>query len=469
MRKGTHMIGVRPRRHYGRLAVWLMLAVILPAAGLAWGAGQLEYDADPIRYTTTPANDPIARLQQQMAQGRVKLKFDSQHGYLLSVLQQLKIPTSSQMLVFSKTSFQHDLISPETPRALYFNAQTYIGWVQGGSVLEVATVDPQLGAVFYVLPQVESGSPKFVRQTYECLQCHDSGMAGNVPGLMMRSVYPDRTGRPLLTQGTYVTTDQSPLRERWGGWYVTGKHGNQAHMGNMVARSETAPEETNWGSGGNVTDLKRLVDASPYLMKTSDIVALMVSEHQTHTQDLITRANYETRRAMKYQQDLNKELGRPADAEWESVRSRIQSVGEPLLQALLFSGEAPLTEPITGTSGYAEQFSVLGPHDRQGRTLYALDLRHRLFRYPCSYLIYSEAFDGLPAPMKDYLYRRLLEVLNGKDRTPPFAHLTDPDRQAILEILQQTKPDFAAWQAKQAPALLVLTGRGHLHPLCLPS
>src|SRR5579871_5697437 len=302
----------RRRALYG---FWGALTIALPIAVAAKRQDGVEYEEAPIQYSKTAPQDVITRLQEQIARGQVQLTYTPRHGYLEAVLQQLKIPTSSQMLVFSKTSFQHDLISPETPRALYFNAQTYIGWVQGGSVLEVATVDPQLGAVFYVLPQVESGSPKFVRQTYECLQCHDSGMAGNVPGLMMRSVYPDRTGRPLLTQGTYVTTDQSPLRERWGGWYVTGKHGNQAHMGNMVARSETAPEETNWGSGGNVTDLKRLVDASPYLMKTSDIVALMVSEHQTHTQDLITRANYETRRAMKYQQDLNKELGRPADAE----------------------------------------------------------------------------------------------------------------------------------------------------------
>src|SRR5207247_1213252 len=135
----------------------------------------------------------------------------------------------SQTLVFSKTSFQRDFISPQTPRALYFNAHTYIGWVQGAPVLEVATVDPQLGAVFYILNQEPGGKPKFVRQTYECLQCHDSGLTRSIPGHIIRSVYPDAQGQPILSEGTYITTDQSPLKERWGGWYVTGRHGMQRH------------------------------------------------------------------------------------------------------------------------------------------------------------------------------------------------------------------------------------------------
>ena len=438
----------RVGRWGGSILLWTAAGVMLPVVGLAWGGYQLGYDEEPIHYTTTAPQDPIAQLQREMDAGRVKLKYEAQHGYLRSVLQQLKISATSQILVFSKTSFQFDLIAPGSPRALYFNGQTYIGWVQGGPVLEVATVDPQLGAVFYTLAQTEGGTPKFVRQTHNCLQCHDSGMADSVPGFMMRSVYPDRTGRPILTHGTYVTSDQSPMKERWGGWYVTGRHGAQAHMGNMIARSEAAPEQTDWGSGGNVTDLKGIVDTSPYLTRHSDIVALMVSEHQAHTQNLITRANYETRQALSYQHALNKELGRPADAGIESVQSRIKSAGEPLLQALLFSGEVPLTEPVAGTSGYAEQFGTQGQRDAQGRTLYALDLKKRLFRYPCSYLIYSEAFDGLPLPMKEYLYRRLWDILGGSDKSAAFAPLAEADRKAIREILLATKPEFAEWKAK---------------------
>ena len=425
--------------------LWIAGAAVIPAAGLCFGSYQIEYDQDPIRYTATQAQDPVARLQEEIAQGKIKLKYEGRHGYLLSVLQQLKIPLSSQMLVFSKTSFQHELISPQFPRALYFNASTYVGWVRGSNLLELASVDPQLGAVFYVLPQVDSPTPKFIRQTQECLQCHDSGMADNVPGFMMRSVYPDHSGHPILTQGSFVTTDQSPMKERWGGWYVTGKHGAQAHMGNMLARNEAAPEDTDWGAGGNLSSLKELVDTSPYPTRSSDIVALLISEHQTHTQNLITRANHETRKALHYQQALNKEWGRPADTGLESVQSRIKSVGEPLVKALLFSGDPPLSEQVHGNSGFAEWFSAQGAHDKLGRSLFMLDLTHRLMRYPCSYLIYSEAFDALPLQVKEYIYRRLREILSGTDRTSAFAHLSDADRKAVLEILRETRPEFAVW------------------------
>src|SRR5579871_216430 len=294
----------RRRALYG---FWGALTIALPIAVAAKRQDGVEYEEAPIQYSKTAPQDVITRLQEQIARGQVQLTYTPRHGYLEAVLKQLKIPASSQMLVFSKTSFQHDLISPETPRALYFNDNTYIGWVQNGRVLEVATVDPQLGAVFYTLPNTKSDSPHFTRQTYECLQCHDSGMAGSVPGFLMRSVYPDRSGYPILPAGTYVTSDQSPMQERWGGWYVTGTSGSQRHMGNMVAKSEVAPEQTDWGAGSNATDLKHWLDTAPYLSKHSDIVALMVSEHQTHLMNLITRANFETRRALHAEAALNKE------------------------------------------------------------------------------------------------------------------------------------------------------------------
>ena len=207
--------------------------LFFPLALICFGAARRaddDFDHDAIRYRTTAPRDQISVLQKQLDTGRANLLFDSKNGYLLSVLQNLNIPTSSQLLVFSKTSFQRDLISPEHPRALYFNDNTYIGWVQYGSVLEVATTDSQLGAVFYTLSQVETEKPKFERQTYDCLQCHSSSMTEGVPGLMMRSMYTRRDGQPEYGAGSYLTTDQSPLEQRWGGWYVTGKHGNMQHM-----------------------------------------------------------------------------------------------------------------------------------------------------------------------------------------------------------------------------------------------
>ncbi len=420
----------------------------------AFGVGQRDEDSEhpAINYLKTAPNDPIAQLQKRIDSGETKLPYYGRHGYLRSVLDALKIPISSQMLVFSKTSFQHDLISPDAPRALYFNDSVWIGWVQGGSVLEVATSDPQLGAVFYVLEQQPNAKPKFVRQTHECLQCHSTGMTEQIPGFMMRSLYARADGQPEFRAGSLLTTDQSPLSERWGGWYVTGKHGAMRHMGNVFAKGSqevTLDRE----KGANITDLAPFVSTAPYLAKHSDIVALMIAEHQTQTYNLITRANYQTRIALDYDAKLNQEWNRPKNYRSEGVTHRIENACEPLLRALLFVGEAPLTDQVTGTSGFAIEFTRQGAFDKQGRSLRQFDLKTRLFRYPCSYLIYSDAFQGLPLEAKTGVYRRLWEVLTGKDTSKDFAHITDEDKKALREILSDTCPDFAAFTARQNKAI----------------
>lgn len=437
-------IRLKWRQRRGWLApLGLMLgAAALPALGVARLQAQYDSDDPTIQYAKTPANDAITHLQSEIDAGKVKLTFDPARGWLPSVLKALHIPVSSQMLVFSKTSFQHTLISPQQPRALYFDDATYIGWVQGGEVLEVLTIDPQLGSVFYLLPQKPATDPKFIRENDACLECHEGSMTRGVPGNIMRSVYARADGQPELRAGSYITTDQSPFNERWGGWYVTGTSGSQQHMGNVTAKGDDGVVTLDTDRGTNVTDLKPFLDTTPYLARTSDIVALMVVEHQTHVQNLITRANYETRIALKYERELNKELKRPLDYRSDSTTSRIKGVCEPLVRALLFSGEVPLSDPVVGTSGFTQYFSALGPKDSKGRSLRQLDLKRRLFRYPCSYLIYSPAFDSLPAPAKEYVYRRLREVLTDKDQSKEFAHLSSDDRKAILEILTETKLDF---------------------------
>lgn len=411
-------------------------------------AGQREedFEHEAIQYLKSPSNDQIAQLQKAINAGKVRLTYNEKNGYLSSVLAQLKVPVSSQMLVFSKTSFQRERISPNAPRALYFNDGVYVGFVQNAPVLEFTAVDPQLGAVFYVLEQSKTGKPKFLRQNYECLQCHTSSMTASVPGHIMRSVYARPDGQPEFRAGTFLTSDSSPMQERWGGWYVTGKHGKMRHMGNAFARTAGDDVTLDMDKYANVTDLKRLCDTKPYLTGHSDIVALMVIEHQANVQNLITKANYHTRMGLHYDKMLNKELNRPADYRSDSTKSRIQSVCEPLVEAMLFVGENPLTDTVTGLSGFTEQFAAQGPKDKQGRSLRQLDLKKRLMRYPCSYLIYSPEFDALPGEAKDTVYRRLNEILTGKEKSAKFAHLTEADRKAILEILADTKPDFAAIQ-----------------------
>jgi hypothetical protein len=213
-------------------------------------------------------------------------------------------------------------------------------------------------------------------------------------------------------------------------------------MGNLIAKDAADAAQMDLSGGANVTDLDELMDTSAYLGKHSDIVALMVIEHQVHVQNVITRVNYDTRTVLHNEQALNQELGRDQDYRSPATLKRIENIAEPLVRAMLFVDEATLSDPIAGTSGFSEEFVAQGPTDEQGRSLRQLDLIERLFRYPCSYLIYSQAFDALPGLTKKYIYGRLREVLGGQDRTGEFAHLSDADREAIREILEETKADF---------------------------
>ncbi|HEX4997030.1 MAG TPA: hypothetical protein VFY29_02325 [Terriglobia bacterium] len=374
--------------------------------------------------TAAPAaTDPVAELQQRINAGRSNLVFEKDHGYLVSLLKALKVPVSSQTLVFSKTSLQSERISPSTPRAIYFNDDVYVAWVQGAPVIEIMSVDPSKGAVFYMLGQDKGDRPVFERSTgHECSVCHYVQEAAPkfVPRLMLTSVIPDSTGD---VAGTFPieTTDRSPMKERWGGWYVTGTHGSQTHAGNIAgARPASVPAALSAAAlagASNIKDLTRRFNTAPYLSPYSDIVALMTLGHQTTVQNLIALAN-----------------SRGAGAARET--------GESLVRAMLFEGAPPLTSPISGTSTFATDFQNEGPKDGRGRSLRDFDLQTRLFRYPLSYLIYSKPFDALDPAVKTVVYRRLREILSGADKSRDFAYLSATDRAAILEILRATKPDF---------------------------
>ena len=399
----------------------------------------LPLENGAIQYAERPVDDPVARLQQKVSSGEVKLEFDETHGYLPSVLRALNVQLESQVLVFSKTSFQAPRISPRMPRALYFNDTTSVGFVRGGDVLELAAQDPRQGVIFYTLDQEESRRPRFERRD-SCLQCHQSGGTLGVPGLFVSSVLPESSGMPLFQFGTRVVNQETPIEKRWGGWYVTGTHGKQIHRGNSIVPNKERHEE--------LAEIPGRFDEGAYLSPHSDIVALMVLEHQTHMTNLITRVGFEARMAVYDSEAINKALGRPEEGLSESGVRRVNNATEELLEYMLFSKEASIGDKIEGNSGFAQAFAKAGPRDSKGRSLRDLDLTKRLFRYPCSYMIYSEAFDNMPEVVRERLYRRLKEVLRGGDAKPTFAHLTAEDRQAIFEVVTATKKNLPDWWAE---------------------
>lgn len=409
-----------------------------------------DFDAEPILYSSTPPNDPVTALQERLSAGKLNLEYDEEHGYLKAVLRELQIPIASQMLVFSKTSLQIRYIEPRSPRAIYFNDDVYVGWVQGGEVLEVSAVDPRQGAIFYALKQKQADRPVFKRRTHECLQCHASRRTQDVPGHVVRSLYTAYDGRPIYNAGSFNTDHTSPLDERWGGWYVTGTHGKQRHMGNVLVVDRQKPQSVNRDAGANLTKLDALFDTSHYLTPHSDIVAMMVMAHQAQMHNHIASANYQTRQALHSNAVMNRALERDQGYRSASTERRIKKAAERLLNYLLFANMAELSQPVKGTNKFSQEFTKRGIRDSRGRSLRDLDLKTRLFRYPCSYLIYNDAFEQLPGSVKTLVYRRLFEVLSGQDESDTFAHLSPEDRQAILEILIETKKDLPEyWTAKK--------------------
>jgi hypothetical protein len=149
--------------------------------------------------------------------------------------------------------------------------------------------------------------------------------------------------------------------------------------------------------------------------------------------------------AINQQEAMNRALGLPLGQLSDATKRRINGTVESMLKYMLFSEEAKLVEPVKGTSGFEEEFVKTGPWDRNGRSLRDFDLKTRLFRYPCSFLIYSQAFDSLPKLAQEQAYRRLWEVLTGQEKSNDFASLSSSDRGAIYQILSDTKqnlPDY---------------------------
>jgi hypothetical protein len=404
--------------------------------------GFLPFADAPIHYRSAALNDPIARLEKRLERGELALHYDDQHGYLRAVLDALRIPVSSQTLVFSKTSFQFPDITPATPRALYYNDDVYVGQVHNGKFLEFVSFDPTQGAIFYVMDEHRDESPRFERAEVDCIQCHVAGSTRGVPGVLLRSVFTKPNGYPDAAAKSFITGQDSPIDQRWGGWYVTARSGGQGAMANVTISNPQHPEQLDRSVGANLASLSRRFDTKNYLTGSSDIVALMVLAHQTQMHNLITQTNYQTRLALYADQKRNQAADLPADTISDAARKQFEGPAEQLVRYLLFANEVQLETPVSGTSTFTEEFAQRGPRDSQGRSLRDFDLHTRIFKYPCSYLIYSEAFDAIPEPAKQYIYRRLFDVLSGREQGPEFASLSSQDRQAILEILVATKPNL---------------------------
>ena len=223
---------------------------------------------------------------------------------------------------------------------------------------------------------------------------------------------------------------------------MTGTHGSMRHMGNVTVSEPRGERLLDRERGANLLGVGHLFDTTAYLTPHSDLVALMVLEHQTALHNLFTFAQMDTRRAAHYDDIMNKALERPADYQSESSVRRFHAATEKIVQGLLYRDEFRLESPVAGTSNFTREFAQRGPHDSHGRSIREFDLQTRLFKYPCSYLIYSDAFQKLPEPVLTQVLNRLKQILTAETAEPNYTHLTHTDRTAIYEILRETLPQW---------------------------
>lgn len=443
-----------------RIARRAAALALTAAAATAGAAPNMQttvqvYDTDYpfINYGGTPVHNPVARLLERIDSGEVQLTYGP-HGYLDSLLAALDIDPDSQVLVFSKTSLQIDAITPETPRAVYFNDDTYVGFVQKTGLMEVATMDADRGAVFYSFNTVTTASGNHSwhldREAPRCLTCHDSfaESGGGVPVFMFESAYDLKDMDVIFGDAAHETTEQDTEASRWGGWYVTGDDGGAFHLGNVrpparrtqSQRVSVLREDARHGAAAS---LDGLLDVAPYIRPSSDIVALLVLQNEVDVHNAMVRANYKSRALFA----RNPQSGVTAGTHWRDMPADMQkmlsALLEPVARAMMMVDAAPLTAPVRGNTGFSARFVARGPRDAQGRSLRDLDLRTRTFRYPMTFLVYSEAFDDLPAGVREHLISRIVDVLSGNDHSGRYSKLDPADCRAALEILKATRPDFA--------------------------
>ena len=423
----------------------LRLGALIAGASLTLPiAAQLStaYEEAPISYSSseTANRADMLALAIQAIPGR-QLPHEGKKA-LHRLLDEFSVPVESQVLVFTKTSLQRNDIRPSNPRAIYFSDDTYLGYVPGG-ILELSLHDPKLGLVFYEIHPRD----QLIKRSRDCLSCHGGSRTDHWPGVFIRSVYSLPDGNPITSRGSFLTTHESPLEERWGGWYVTGQHGSSRHLGNLTIDPTKGNIPIDLEKGANLEDLEDLFDTTKYPRNTSDLVALMVLEHQCEMHNRLSRGMLRTRKWMAYQKELDRSLGRKAsEAPTGTARTVVQGESERIVDFLLFLNEITLPESgIDGDPAFQASFRKNRIEDSRGRSLKDFDLSTRIFKHRCSYMIYSKAFESLPSSLKDAVYKRLAAVLQSKAIPDRHPDLNTEERQVILDILTETKPEITRY------------------------
>ncbi|MBL9113777.1 MAG: hypothetical protein JNJ83_02145 [Verrucomicrobiaceae bacterium] len=375
-------------------------------------AQPVPFGESPHDYWKRKPEDAVTQVVEKLREGKLDLNLTDEKGFLLALLKELNIPVSSQLLVYSATSLQGGLIKATNPRALYFNEETYIGYVPGGR-LELSSIDPEMGPVFQILSRTQGGPPR-VERTDRCMNCHAGNAMRRLPGFFTESVIPSAAGGSLDGFRRNLVGHTVPLEERFGGWHVTGPHEKQFPLANLLGRSD----------GSKIVHIKNppgsQFDWSPYPVQTSDLLAHLVHEHQLEFHNLVTLAVYRAREKVD--------------------TGEINGIARDMVRYLLFANEAKLPSGGVKPDGtFMQDFLSAKKAAPDGTSLRDFDLRSRLFKHRCSYMIYTPGFQALPSVIKDRVYAGLRSALSDRG-LPEFNYISPVERKQIRTILKATLP-----------------------------
>jgi hypothetical protein len=399
--------------------------LLLLSAGAAL-ATDPTFDQPPHNYWTQPLGDRFTRLKEAIETGRMVLDGSGEKPFLLSLLHALDVPASSQMLVFSTTSLQLRLITPANPRSLFFNEDVYVGYIPGGRI-EIVSIDPALGGIYYIFDIPRGAGPLRAERSNRCMNCHAAEETGNVPALVIKSVIPGIRGGSLDSFRHGETGHGVPFSERFGGWYLTGAQNFAPNLANVVG--QLSPE----GMTKYPMEPGARFDYARYPMASSDVLPQLLHEHQIGFVNRAIAATYHTR-ALLAAGPLNAAGTADLDAQ-----------ARAFARYVLFADEVPLPAGgVAGEAAFKADFQRTRRASPQGAALKDFDLRSRLFRYRCSYMIYGVAFSGLPPEFKQRVYRRLGAALDVARPDPEYAYLPPAEKQTIHGILRSTLSDLPA-------------------------
>jgi hypothetical protein len=395
------------------ILITALAPAVLPAAEKSVFAMD-EFATAPHLYWEKPQQDRFSKMIAQVAAGKAALDLSNNTAFLLSLLKALEIPVSSQLLVFSGSSLQKRLINSRNPRALYFNEDTFVGFVPGGRI-EIASLDPELGLIFSIFDPLRGGAAlPTVTRPEGCLNCHAEAHSYRLPGVSIESLAVDRDGSSLETYRRGEIGHMVPLADRFGGWHLTGGHGLASTRANFIGSLSPA------GMARTENPVGKFADVSNYPVATSDILPHLIHEHLSGFLNRLIQLRYLERRM------------RMAAQTSEPDRAAMQRLVDEFADYLLFKDEAALPSGgVTGEPTYQAAFL----ERYAGSGLGQFDLKSRIFRLRCSYLLGTEIWKSNSPGLQKAISSQL-----GKKLAPETAsHLTKQEKAEIRNVLTKGK------------------------------